>query len=154
MAPLCSSWMWKVLPRCAREITSRRFRKQIIAWRRDYGSYGHSFRLNRDSRDFRGGERCREQAPSAAGPDYSPMRVARKQRSSGWLTASSSPTWHNVNAWAVATDGPDLLIWERIVAVSLHGHRYFFIWNGYRRGRSVHARSPLGDRLLHQHIHH
>src|SRR5207248_4679269 len=37
MAPLCSSWMWKVLPRCAREITSRRFRKQIIAWRKDYG---------------------------------------------------------------------------------------------------------------------
>src|SRR5438067_1830427 len=29
-----------------------------------------------------------------------------------------------------------------------------FRWNGYRRGRSVHARNPLGDRLLHQDIHH
>jgi CubicO group peptidase (beta-lactamase class C family) len=43
MAPLSSSWMWKVLPRCAREITSRRFRKQIIAWRKDYGSYPYKY---------------------------------------------------------------------------------------------------------------
>lgn len=154
MAPLCSSWMWKVLPRCAREITSRRFRKQIIAWRKDYGPTAIRFVLIVTVAVFAAANVVASKRQSAAGPDYSPMRVARKQRSSGWLTASCSPTWHNVNAWAVATDGPDLLIWERIVAVSLHGHRYFFIWNGYRRGRSVHARSPLGDRLLHQHIHH
>jgi hypothetical protein len=75
--------MWKVLPRCAREITSRRFRKQIIAWRKDYGSYGHSFYLNRDSRGFRGGERGRTAravgrriySPNAGGEEAAVKRV-------------------------------------------------------------------------------
>src|SRR5439155_12846787 len=57
--PLSGSWTWKVLPRCPSEITSRRFRKQIIAWRRDYASHRHSFWLDRHSRGFGGGEGCR-----------------------------------------------------------------------------------------------
>ncbi len=130
MAPLCSSWMWKVLPRCAREITSRRFRKQIIAWRKDYGRTAIRFVLIVTVAVFAAANVVASKRQSAAGPDYSPMRVARKQRSIGWLTASCSPTWHNVNAWAVATDGPDLLIWERswrfrctAIATSFHMER-------------------------------
>jgi hypothetical protein len=36
---LSDSWRWKILPRCPDEIRSRRLRKKIIAWRRDYASY-------------------------------------------------------------------------------------------------------------------
>ena len=71
-----------------------------------------------------------QQEPSADSPDLQPNAVARKQRSSEWLTASCSPTWQNVNAWPVATDGPDLLIWERswrfrctAIATSFHMER-------------------------------
>ena len=96
-----------------------------------------------------------QQEPSADSPDLQPNAggeeatvkrvvdgvmqpyVAQRQRMAG------SHRW---------TRSPHL---GTIVAVSLHGHRYFlFIWNGYRRGRSVHARNPLGDRRLHQDIHH
>ena len=28
------------------------------------------------------------------------------------------------------------------------------VWKGYRRWRTVHARNPRGDRLLHQDVHH
>src|SRR5207248_1827668 len=143
MAPLCSSWMWKVLPRCARQITSRRFRKQIIAWRKDYGRTAIRFVLIVTVAVFAAANVVASKRQSAAGPDYSPMRVARKRRSSGWLTASCSPTWHNVNAWAVATDGPDLLIWERIVAVSLHGHRYFFSYGTATDGGAPFTRETL-----------
>jgi len=85
MAPLCSSWMWKVLPRCAREITSRRFRKQIIAWRKDYGPTAIRFVLIVTVAVFAAANVVASKRQSAAGPDYSPMRVARKQRSTGWL---------------------------------------------------------------------
>ena len=59
LTSLSRLWTWKVLPRCPGEITSRRFRKQIIAWRRDYASHRHSFRPDCRSRGFGGGEGCR-----------------------------------------------------------------------------------------------
>ena len=87
MVPLPSSWMWKVLPRCAREITSRRFRKQIIAWRKDYGRTAIRFVLIVTVAVFAAANVLASKRHRPPVRIYSPMRVARKQRSTGWLTA-------------------------------------------------------------------
>ena len=72
MVPLPSSWMWKVLPRCAREITSRRFRKQIIAWRKDYGRTAIRFVLIVTVAIFAAANVVAQQEPSADSPDLQP----------------------------------------------------------------------------------
>src|SRR5438093_12239193 len=75
---------------------------------------------------------------------YSPMRAARQQRSSEWSTASCSRTWPKDNVGPVATYGGDLLNLGAIVAISLHGHRYFFPY-----GKATDAGAPFTpDTLL------
>jgi CubicO group peptidase (beta-lactamase class C family) len=127
---------------CPRKITTSRFRKQIIAWRRDYGSYGHSFRLNRDSRGS-GGKDAAQEAPSAAGQTLQPDAGGEEAAVKRVVDGIMQPYL----AQEQRTAGGHL--WRRspylgaIVAVSLHGHRYFFTY-----GKATDAGAPFTRETL------
>ena len=96
-----------------------------------------------------------QEAPSAAGQNLQPNadgeEAAVKRMVDGIMQPylAEGQRMAGGHAWKRS---PDL---GTIVAVSLHGHRYFFPYGkATRRGRPVHARNPGGDRLLHQDVHH
>ena len=96
-----------------------------------------------------------QEAPSAAGQNVQPNAGSEEASVKRVVDGIMQP--YLAQGQRMAGGHP----WKRspflgtIVAVSLHGHRYFFPYGkSFRRGRSVHARNPGGNRLLHQDVHH
>ena len=96
-----------------------------------------------------------QEAPSAAGPHLQP--------NAGGEAAAVKRVVDGIMQPYLA-QGQRRPRWPHMEPISLSGNdrRGFAarpslllpVWKGYRRGRSVHARHPSGDRLLHQDVHH
>ena len=140
--PLCGSWPWKVLPRCRGEITSRRFRSQIIE-RKDYASHRRLFWLIVTVTVLAVANVVAQQAPSAAGPHLQPDAGDEEAAVKRVVDGIMQPYLAQGQRMAGGHRWKRSPYLGTIVAVSLHGHRYFFPY-----GKATDAGAPFTRETL------